>query len=300
MKTIAAVPLLALALTACQPYYSQPGGNPPYPQGPQGPQGYPQPYPGQPYPPGPPMPPGAPYPGPGQPTYPSPAYPTGQATYRAIGTEPFWDLEIGQNLTFTDRGNNVSVVQPRPQPINGTAGEIYRTQRLEVNITHTRCSDDMSDRSYPDTVNVYVDGRQYRGCGAPIAFFSQVGESGQPNYPVGSAPNYPGGPVPNLSGTNWRVVAINGTRTPASNFYLNFMPDRINAKFGCNSLGAGYTQNGNVVNSGAVMATRMACPDMTFENQGSAILEAPMTVSGIGNHLTLSNRAGSIDLVRAN
>ena len=41
----------------------------------------------------------------------------------------------------------------------------------------------MSDRSYPDTVNVHVDGQQYRGCGAPIAFFSQVGESGQPNYP---------------------------------------------------------------------------------------------------------------------
>jgi hypothetical protein len=39
---------------------------------------------------------------------------------------------------------------------------------------------------------------------------------------------------------------------------------------------------------------------MTFENQGSAILEAPMTVSGVGNHLTLTNRAGSIDLVRAN
>lgn len=246
------------------------------------------------------MPPGAPYPGPGQPTYPSPGYPTGQASYRAIGTEPFWDLEIGQNLTFTDRGNNISVVQATPRPINGTAGEIYRTQRLEVNITHTRCSDGMSERSYPDTVNVYVDGRQYRGCGAPIAFFSQVGENGQPNYPGGSAPGYPGGPVPNLSGTNWRVVAINGTRTPASNFYVNFMPDRISAKFGCNSLGTGYTQNGNVVNSGAVMATRMACPDMTFENQGSAILEAPMTISGVGNRLTLTNRAGSIDLVRAN
>jgi heat shock protein HslJ len=185
----------------------------------------------------------------------------------------------------------MSVVQPTPRPINGTAGEIYRTQRLEVNIVHSRCSDGMSDRTYPDTVQVYVDGRQYRGCGAPIAFFSQVGETGQPNYP--------GAPVANLSGTNWRVVAINGTRTPASNFYINFMPDRISAKFGCNSLGAGYTQAGNVVDAGAVMATRMACPDMSFENQGSAILADPMTVSGVGNQLTLSNRAGSIDLVRA-
>jgi heat shock protein HslJ len=295
MKTIIALPLLVLGLAACQPYPQGPGypGSPqPYPQDSTGYPPYP-PGPAYPGPGGPPYPPGPAYPAPGypQPGYPQPGYPSGQANYRAIGTEPFWDLEIGRNLTFTDRGNNVSVVQQTPQPINGTAGEIYRTQRLEVNIVHSRCSDGMSDRTYPDTVQVYVDGRQYRGCGAPIAFFSQVGENGQPNYP--------GTPVTNLSGTNWRVVAINGTRTPASNFYINFMPDRMSAKFGCNSLGAGYTQAGNVVDAGAVMATRMACPDMSFENQGSAILADPMTISGTGNQLTLSNRAGSIDLVRA-
>lgn len=301
MKTIIALPLLVLGLAACQPYAQGPGypGNPqPYPQGQTGYPPYP-PGPAYPGPGGPPYPPGPAYPAPDypqpgypQPGYPQPGYPSGQANYRAIGTEPFWDLEIGQNLTFTDRGNNMSVVQPTPQPINGTAGEIYRTQRLEVNIVHGQCSDGMSDRTYPDTVQVYVDGRQYHGCGAPSAFFSQVGETGQPNYP--------GTPVANLSGTNWRVVAINGTRTPASNFYINFMPDRMSAKFGCNSLGAGYTQAGNVVDAGAVMATRMACPDMSFENQGSAILTDPMTISGVGNQLTLSNRAGSIDLVRAN
>ena len=47
------------------------------------------------------------------------------------------------------------------------------------------------------------------------------------------------------------------------------------------------------------MATRMACPDMSFESQGSAILPQPMTISGIGNQLTLTNGAGSIELVRA-
>ena len=304
MKTILAVPLLSFALAACAPYAAQPG----YPgQYPQGPQGYPEPYPPYPnqgYPPGPPMPPGGPvYPGPGQPTYPQPGYPQpgypqpgypgAQATYRAIGTEPFWDLEIGRDMVFTDRGNNVSVAQPTPVPINGTAGEIYRTPRLEVNIVHSQCSDGMSDRMYPDTVQVYVDGRLYRGCGAQIGFFSQVGESGQPNYPG------PGGPVIALSGTNWRVVSINGTRTPASNFYINFMPDRLGAKFGCNSLGAGYTQTGNILSAGAVMATKMACPDMTFENQGSAILMAPMTISGVGEQLTLSNARGTIELVQA-
>jgi heat shock protein HslJ/uncharacterized membrane protein len=247
------------------------------------------------------MPPGQPYPGPGQPTYPSPGYPapgypSGEAHYRAIGTEPFWDLEIGRDLIFTDRGNDVSVSQRTPTPIQGTAGPIYRTPRLEVNITHRPCSDGMSERTYPDTVQVYVDRREYRGCGAPISFFSQIDERGQPNYP---GPGGPGAPVINLSGTNWRVLSINGVRTPASNFYINFLPDRIGARFGCNSMGASYTQSGNILTAGAVMATRMACPDMTFENQGSRILEQPMTVSGLGDRITLSNRNGSIELVQA-
>jgi len=49
-----------------------------------------------------------------------------------------------------------------------------------VTIVHSRCSDGMSERVYPDTVNLMVDGRPYRGCGAPRAFFSQTGEDGLP------------------------------------------------------------------------------------------------------------------------
>ena len=190
MKTIFALPLLALGLAACQTYPQGPG----YPG--QGPVGYPEPYP--------------------------PGTPSGQASYRAIGNEPFWDLEIGRDLVFTDRGNDVRVVQPAPRPISGFAGEIYQTQRLNVNIVHSRCSDGMSDRTYPDTVTVRVDGREYRGCGANIAFFSQIGENGGP-YP---AP-YPGGATANLSGTNWTVVAINGRPTPLRNFYLLHAAQRI-------------------------------------------------------------------------
>ena len=129
MKTIFALPLLALGLAACQTYPQRPG----YP----GPAPYPQPAP----------------------------YPDTQASYRAIGTEPFWDLEIGRDLVFTDRGNNVRVVQATPRPIIGFAGEIYQTQRLNVNIVHSRCSDGMSDRVYPDKVQVTVDGRRFEGCG---------------------------------------------------------------------------------------------------------------------------------------
>ena len=85
--------------------------------------------------------------------------------YRAVGTEPFWSLLIDQqHLTFT-QPEAAPVTQPTPRVIVAFAGEIYQTPRINVNIVHVRCSDGMSDRTYPDKVQVTVDGRQFNGCG---------------------------------------------------------------------------------------------------------------------------------------
>jgi len=87
------------------------------------------------------------------------------APYRAIGTEPFWGLLIDEHdVTFT-QPDAQPVRQPTPQVIHGFAGEIYQTPRINVNIVHGRCSDGMSDRTYPDKVQVTVDGRRFSGCG---------------------------------------------------------------------------------------------------------------------------------------
>src|SRR5258705_10608502 len=68
--------------------------------------------------------------------------------YRAVGTEPFWNLTIDERqMVFTDRANSVQVSQPTPRVIVGFAGEIYQTPRLNVNIVHAPCSDGMSDRT---------------------------------------------------------------------------------------------------------------------------------------------------------
>ena len=95
------------------------------------------------------------------------------------------------------------------------------------------------------------------------------------------------------------MTQINGRPVPRSGYFINFMPDRMNAKFGCNSLGAGNRVTGDLLNASAVMATRMACPDMSFENAGGAILSLPMTIANVGERLTLSNHNGAIQLVRA-
>src|SRR5688572_22605474 len=117
-KTFLVLPL-AVSLAACMTPYGDPYGQ----------SGSQEPYPPQ--------------------DYPAPGYPLppGAGDYRAVGTEPFWDLTIGRDLTFTDRGTGLTIVQPTPQVIRGGAGDIYRTQRLEVNITHQSCSDGMSDRT---------------------------------------------------------------------------------------------------------------------------------------------------------
>lgn len=89
------------------------------------------------------------------------------AVYRAVGTEPFWSLTLdGQEMVFTEaNAPGQRIVQPQPKVIIGFAGEIYQSPRIGVNIVHSQCSDGMSDRTYPDKVQVRVDGRAFEGCG---------------------------------------------------------------------------------------------------------------------------------------
>ena len=87
------------------------------------------------------------------------------APYHGVGTEPFWNLIIDdRNVTFI-RPEQQPITQPKPQVIVGFAGEIYKTPRIDVNIVHGQCSDGMSDRVYPDKLQVTVDGTRYNGCG---------------------------------------------------------------------------------------------------------------------------------------
>ena len=85
--------------------------------------------------------------------------------YHAVGTEPFWNLLIDEhNLTFA-QPDAQPILQPTPRVIHGFAGEIYQTPRINVNIVHGQCSDGMSDRVFPDKVQVRVDGHEFNGCG---------------------------------------------------------------------------------------------------------------------------------------
>jgi uncharacterized membrane protein/heat shock protein HslJ len=197
--------------------------------------------------------------------------------YRALGTEPFWNLTIDpQQMVFT-RPDAPPLAQPTPRVIVGFAGEIYRTPRLNVNIVHAQCNDGMSDRTYRDKVQVEVDGQHFDGCGGGAM-----------------------APATGLAGTTWHIASVNSRVTPAQGDYsMRFDEGRLAAKFGCNNMGGAYTQDADILHLGPVMATRMACPDMSFEDQGSAILAQPLTLTWSGgDHLTLSNGVGRIELAR--
>jgi uncharacterized membrane protein len=87
------------------------------------------------------------------------------APYRAVGTEPFWNLLVDEHHVTFIQPEQQPIQQPAPQRITGVAGDTYQTQRITVNIVHATCNDGMSDRIYPDRVQVTVDGRQFNGCG---------------------------------------------------------------------------------------------------------------------------------------
>lgn len=200
--------------------------------------------------------------------------------YRALGTEPFWALTITpREMIFEEPNGPTRLVEPTPRPIIGIAGEIYQAGRIRVNIVHARCSDGMSDRIYPDKVQLGVGGASYQGCG---------GEAVAPTA---------------LAGTHWRVAAINQIATPlGEGYFMTFEGPKLSARFGCNAIGGDYRVEGDVLTSSGTVMTEMACPGplWDFEAKGSAVLLQPMRMSWSGgDRLTLSNGAGSIELARA-
>lgn len=208
------------------------------------------------------------------------------APYHAVGTEPGWSLDIdSRTMRFSGAygQNPVSVATPRV--IVGFAGEIYQTPRLNVNVVHGRCSDGMSDRTYPDKVQVTADGHPYSGCGGPD---DRLGSPGT----MSSTP---------LADSRWHVVSINDRPTPLRGDYnLDFTRDQVSAKFGCNSIGGRYALDRDMLSTDRLIGTEMACaePAMAFESQGSAVLASPARVRWSPGHLTLTNNAGIIELER--
>jgi uncharacterized membrane protein len=88
---------------------------------------------------------------------------------RAIGTEPFWGLDVDSTgLRFTTPDDTMGIRWPPLTPtVRGDtvrwAGETERAA-VDARIWTARCSDGMSDLVWPYAAVVRIDGTTYRGC----------------------------------------------------------------------------------------------------------------------------------------
>lgn len=176
--------------------------------------------------------------------------------YTALGTEPGWTLKIiGGRLRYDGDYGATKIDVPRPEPQTSFNGHRYETTRLTVDVTHSQCSDGMSDRLYEDSVTVTADGKTVKGCGGAIL-----------------SPQ-------TLEGTDWSIQRIGEmdalSDRPAS---LAFADGRASGTTGCNRFSGSYDVNTTALTLGPLAATKMACPGtaMEQENKLLAILKGTL------------------------
>ncbi len=161
--------------------------------------------------------------------------PGGGESYRALGTEPFWSVNIsaGRMGYATPDGDFSDTLLSEEETGDG---RIYRGRRIILQTSLQECSDGMSDRRYRDTVRATVDGRRLEGCGGPSL-----------------APE-------TLAGTSWQIVAINGAAVSGNRYQMQFEANRVSGRAGCNSFNGSYSVGADGFQAGALAMTRMACP----------------------------------------
>lgn len=103
---------------------------------------------------------------------------------RAIGTEPFWAVELtGSEMVYSGADRPEQRAPQTPPVMQGTMAVWESTtgagNPLKVTLTATDCSDGMSNRTYPLTAMVEISGERLMGCAATVSAISSTGESGR-------------------------------------------------------------------------------------------------------------------------
>lgn len=104
---------------------------------------------------------------------------------RALGTEPFWAVNIdGAGLVYSGVDRPEQTAPNTGPQVTGTtaiwSGETDRGQVLSVTLIETDCSDGMSDRTYPLTARVEIGEETLNGCAASVDFLMNTDERGEP------------------------------------------------------------------------------------------------------------------------
>ncbi|MGC2857342.1 MliC family protein [Novispirillum sp. DQ9] len=91
------------------------------------------------------------------------------ATFRAVGQEPGWLLDVlPDSLRLLADYATREVTVPKPAPRRAGDRTTYDAGRLRVDILAEPCRDIMSGQPFPATVRVTLDGTPWRGCGMEL------------------------------------------------------------------------------------------------------------------------------------
>lgn len=199
-------------------------------------------------------------------------------TYRALGTEPFWSVSIEDGRLSYESPNGGTFAVAAPTPTTRFNGRSYASDRLILDVTYAQCSDGMSDAIYADTVMVVVDGQILRGCG---------GDTLAPGT---------------LTNSHWSIEEIDGRPVFEQGYFLEFGPERLSGRAGCNNFAGSYRRDGDRLIAGAIVSTRMACSEPAAGDERSllAILAGPVAISRSeeSDTLLLTGGAGTLRIAQ--
>ena len=97
---------------------------------------------------------------------------------RALGTEPFWALDVDSSGLRFKTPEDTSGVRFPPLALTVIGDTVVwsgqmESTTIEARIWPEKCSDGMSDREYPYAARVSVSGTMYRGCANQLSAIRQ-------------------------------------------------------------------------------------------------------------------------------
>lgn len=106
----------------------------------------------------------APGPGPQPPSVAEAPEPGAEQAFDAVGTEPFWAVQVRKDSLRLSRPDYAEVIVAAPPP--GAKGETlaWTTDAMTISITPGACSDGMSDRRYVYVAEVKLGRETLKGC----------------------------------------------------------------------------------------------------------------------------------------
>ena len=209
----------------------------------------------------------------------------------AMGSEPFWSLELtnqGQ-MRFRIVAGADSLVVPLPAPNQALDAPVLRYRaliaagELTVTIAQRPCTNNMSGEVLPYTVTVQARTaaqpaiREFAGCGRYLG-----------DYRLHDI---------------WALESIDGQTVVAAQFAtkdkpyleLNLTREEILGFAGCNGFGGSLTPERAGLKFGTLRGTMLACPALPFERKFLGALSGNSFTYRLENrHLTLKSRVNQL------